>query len=107
MTEKKSSPMVMPKNLIERAIELPEGFEEHPGGLAIPIGAARSEERWTTADGKFLRRVERWFDQHHLLCLIGCREDSCVQNPLVARIATPDGYVLRCQHLDRRIIRSI
>ena len=83
-----------------------KGFRDAPGtAILIPESVPRAREVWTHADWKLLNRSSDLFKSKHVILYLRCDHPGCEDSP-ITKIPNGDGFLLRCNHLDRVFTKS-
>ena len=85
----------------------PAGFAPHPSGLLVPEELKRAREVWGWDEWKVVERATKFLTGRKVALFFGCHRPACQRTP-IERIPNLDGgFTLRCQHLDRVVVRRL
>lgn len=86
---------------------VPAGFKRQTGSaLIVPEEHARQREVWTKDEARLLERATKLLESRGIALHLRCPHDGCTA-PL-ERLRAPDGgLILRCDHKERHLSRSI
>lgn len=90
--------------MTEPAIDprIPAGMRQSPAsGLIVPEAQSRVVETWTKAERRLYNDFMAAMVKRNIDVYLGCPLPTCKRVP-IQRLATTDGFLLRCAHVDRR-----
>lgn len=88
-------------------MSLPAGFRESESGLILPEAHARQRQVWTRDEAKLLERTTKLLESRGIALYLGCPHHRCTGKPLERIRAADGGLILRCEHMDRHLSRSL
>ena len=80
-------------------------FAPNASGLLVPQEHVRARESWPYEDWRALEKASKLLKSRNVAMFLQCPDETCVDTPL-ERVRSQDGGItLRCNHLDRVVVR--